>query len=247
MVNPELLSFEFQPAQQEVLTSFAERIGNIVVRNVSSDYFSSIQNDYISHKDRRTSSYPRKEENVATFGVGNNEEYQNYSYKTNQNRQDYDKGPFKSVSPTRDQNYKLQNEKYADYNPRDKLAPRDDEEYYYKKGQKHYEREYDEENVPKSNYTPIMPYNRQNKDNYRDTEQDYQNYRGESNYENYKNGIYDNASYQVQVHNYHTSSKHRNDEVPDREIENIKSNYAFENTSGQNIQELYESYKKQVI
>ncbi|CAI2373752.1 unnamed protein product [Moneuplotes crassus] len=238
--NPELIKFEFQPAKQEVLKSFAERIGTVLVYNSSTSCFGGAPDT--NYKPGGI-PYSRKEERTSHFGIDNHEGSNKYAYNGEQRYTESENGPFKSVSPTRDQNYKLQNEKYSNY-PSGSQHSSSMNGHYSQKYAGQFDKNKEAENMPKGDYTPIMPYNRENKEYQRDAEQP-NHYKGGSHYDDYKKGIYDKAASQKPVSGYPPSADPRLDPYPDRDVDDIKKEYAFNEPIRQGTGHLYESYKKQ--
>ena len=81
-------------------------------------------------------------------------------------------------------------------------------------------------------------------------------YKPSSNYENYKNGIYDKASSQVPFGNYQDQVQNigKNQDYDAgrlntedlRNIEEIKKKYACDQPKNQKVSDLYDDYKKKV-
>lgn len=256
LAKPEMLNFEFQPAKEDVLRSFAQRMGSVVVNTVPTEYFGEEykgQQYYSRPRNDTDGSYARNSETVPTFGMSNPEDAQKYQYNPSVKHSHEN---YKSHSPVRNQDYPAEHPRSSNYAKESEYVPTRHKEYNPEPRGAAYEREFTQEDQKYKNYQPIVPYNRQ-KSNNRESEGDYPQFRGESNYESYKNGIYDHASSQVTSQvtaqvpaqepfgGYNSNTQNREEEEH-RNIEEIKRKYAADQPQSTNIQDLYDDYRKQV-
>lgn len=152
--NVDLCSFEFRTANEDALKDLAKRVGQVVKQSVPLEYFMNGKSAKDHREDLsrnyRGSRYDQRFEHVPTFGLGNNENSNNYADSKFTGGYDYSKGnykDYKSISPVRQQ--KLSYEPSRQVNELAKSSnfspPRDQKYDYYDKysGEKNYDRMYD--------------------------------------------------------------------------------------------------------
>lgn len=225
--KPELLNFQFQPAQEEVLKSFAKKIGSVVVQNMPQDQYGNDPNTYnhFGHtRGGRSGSYPRGQETVPTFGMGQQDDNAKYQYSSNYSFNSHPKGDYKPISTENEGNYAHDAPAYPPHvqNTHDKPSGASG---CCGSGE------------PEGNYKPIMPYNRSK------TAPDA-HFRQESNYDNYKNGIYDHATSQVPYSQGEPPMRSYGQPPVDQhsDIEEIKKKYTFDTQNG--IEEMYKTHNQ---
>lgn len=152
-----MMSFEFQPAHEDILKDLAKRIGKVVTQSVPSDYYASSAGDYSHYKSDlsrfyKETTYDNKIENVPTFGAGVGEE-RRYSDRKYQQKSGYQGKTVKSISPVRPTNLGY-SQPVASFDPK-----YDDYDRY--NGDR-YNAKYSDEPKPQrsSDYKPIAAYDR---------------------------------------------------------------------------------------
>jgi hypothetical protein len=192
--NIQLSSFEFHSAPDESLKSLSNKLGEVVQKKVSSDYFLSNSSEYqykatSYSRNYSNSQYDNKIEQIPTFGTLVGDESKKYDNYKNQNHNYTNSGykDYKSVSPVRQNklNYEASStninkelKQTLDFNPMDSNS-KDLE--YVPRSYKHEDSSKNGSEFEQRNYQQTEKYSNYQKYEHK---QDYSKYEQESKTDN---------------------------------------------------------------
>ena len=263
-----LMSFEFQPAEGDILKDLAKRIGRVVTQSVTPDYFIS-QPSY-NYPQSNSRNYGERSqgpvENVPTFGMSAHEEPRKYSdkkYGYPEYKPSYNE--YKSTSPVRQEglnynhpphsapNQQQENrpsgkyehfEKYENYNSNKYEGKYDQVKYDHYSGPK-YDGYKDSKESSERKYEPIAPYQRPSSqyNGYEGHDGNYSKaaYKPGAGYENYRKGIYDERD--VRSDNRYNDSRH-GDAVQDLSSKLDSAQAQLSEEDHRSIEEIKKKYAK---